>query len=565
MDPLAAFGRVDIPETEQLASAGLLDFMKMASSAALLYRKPLVTAEAFVWSGCDYMESPERLLMASEKLTSADVGQLIYHGMPYIHSAYAWPGYFAWHNSFGSFINRNSLLWPYIRKINAAIAKNQYLVQSGRRSPAIGLYFGSLRSELPYTGPEFREELSDGEIPGFDRRERYDSIRFDTRCDRWQFLTVRARKAALALTRFGYDYAHINAESLLKARLDGKLLRVGNAAFEALVVPGLPFIDVAAAERIRELADAGFPVFCTEEKPFEAFGFKDAASNDNRVKTAFQTVRLVSLNTQPKELRDAGVLPDVDFCGQDGFDAMKREYEGGVKAYFIRSHKEHGRLVSVSFHTDSTDAVLFDSRSGGFARVSAKVKDGWAELELPFVPFGALWVLFGSGIETQANPQWFTELRASVCGEVLCSLENGWKLSLSSAIQGDEKQVQRANYTLADWSDDEVLGGYTGWGVYEISLDLGEALPENAVLDLGTVADIAVVYINGQKIGEKLARPYAFALDKFLKPGKNALRVEVLNSLRNGMIGAGRLQTPHARTTSGLLGPVCVKVLREKE
>ena len=565
MDPLAAYGRVDIPETEQLASAGLLDFMKMASSAALLYKKPLVTAEAFVWSGCDYMESPARLLMAGEKLTSAGVGQLIYHGMPYIHTAYAWPGYFAWHNSFGSFINRNSLIWPYIAKINAAIARNQYLVQSGRRLPAVGLYFGSLRSELPYTGPEFREELSDGEIPGFDRRERYDSIRFDTRCDRWQYLAVRARRAALFLTQGGYDYAHINAESLINARLDGDTLLVGDAAFKALVVPGLPFIDVRAAERIRELADSGFPVLCTDEKPCEAFGFKDAAQNDGRVKVAFEGTKLVPLNELTDELREAGILPDVDFCAQADFDATKREYEGGSTAYFIRSHSQFARLAKLRFNTASCDAVLFDTRTGGLARVKASVQDGWALLALPFVPFGAMWVLFDSGIEAEENPDWLTELSASVSGKTLCTLNQGWCLNIKSAVQGDEKQTRRAPYTLNDWADDDELGGYTGWGIYENRLDMGQAVPENAVLDLGKVADIAVVYINGQRLGERLAPPYAFKLDKLLKPGINCIRVEVLNSLRNGMIAAGRLQTPHARAVSGLLGPVCIKLPDEKE
>jgi len=555
MDPIKAFGTVDIPETEQLASAGLLDFMKMPVSAAMLYDKPLVTAEAFVWSGCDYMESPNRMLMASDKLTSAGVGQLIYHGMPYIHPEYEWPGYFAWHNSFGSFINRNSLLWPYIGAINIAISRNQYLTQNGKNIVTVAVYMGSLKSELPYTGPEFREELSDGEIPVIDRRERYDHIRFDNRCDRWQYVAAKTRRVGLELAENGYGYVYINGEKLKEAVLKNGKLSVGQVEVEALCLPEVDFMAVETAECIEKLIKAGFPVYCIGAKPQNAFGFLNAEENDRRVKGAFEQAEVVALAELSTRLKQRGALPLVKVNGAKNLDVVMRAFAEGVKAYFIRSHVFEKRMVELSFASPAGKAILYDVKTGKSAKISGAVENGWTKLALPLTHFGAVWVLFGADC-TECDDDWYLELQASVSGRVEQLIQDGWSLTLTSSIPSDPKSVVRENYAVADWSDDEELCKYTGWGVYEKTVVLKDADDRKLYLDLGIVCDIAKVFVNGHMVGERIAPPYAFSISDFVKNGENIIRIEVLNSMRNGMIAAKLVQTPHTLATSGLIGPV---------
>ncbi len=555
MDPLKAFGRVDIPETEQLASAGLLDFLKMPASAALLYDKPLATAEAFVWSGCDYMESPQRLLMGSAKLTSAGVGQLIYHGMPYIHPDYEWPGYFAWHNSFGSFINRNSLIWPYISRVNAAISRNQYLTQTGANKVTVAVYMGGLRSELPYTGQEFREELSDGEIPVIDRRERYDHINFDTRCDRWQYVAVKVRETGMKLAAAGYGYCYINGEKLSEAKLvDGKL-QAGKAIFEALCLPSVDFINTEDAICVGKLVSAGFPVFCIDQKPSKSFGYLDAEKKDKKVRNAFNHVPVTALDDLDQKMKAAGIAPLADLNGAGNLDVVCREYDDNVKAFFIRSHIFDTRSVDVTVQSNSDRAVLYDVLTGKTTQVTGTYSNGRATFKIPFTHFGSVWII--TGMEDDISDcKWFEELKASVAGETVIELNEGWNLTLSSEIHSDLKQTAREDYCLADWSDDEELSTYTGWGVYEKDLDLPLCAGKELYLDLGVVCDIAKVYINQRLVGERFAYPYAFSLKDHLKDGWNHIRIEVLNSLRNGMIAAKLVQTPHTKATSGLIGPV---------
>lgn len=555
MDPLKAFGRADIPETEQLASAGLLDFLKMPASAALLYDKPLATAEAFVWSGCDYMESPQRLLMGSAKLTSAGVGQLIYHGMPYIHPDYDWPGYFAWHNSFGSFVNRNSLMWPYIPQVNAAISRNQYLTQTGKNKVTVAVYMGGLRSELPYTGQKFREELSDGEIPVIDRRERYDHINFDTRCDRWQYVAVKARETGMKLAGAGYGYCYINGEKLSEAKLvDGKL-QVGKAAFEALCLPAVGFINTDDAVCIGKLIAAGFPVFCIDRKPDASFGYLNADDNDRKVRNAFADASVSVLEDLDKDLKTAGIAPLVGLNGAENLDVVCREFDNGVEAYFIRSHIFDTRTVDVTVKTNGGEAVLYDVLTGKTARITGAYSNGEATFKIPFTHFGSVWLILGSE-DDLPDGSWLDELKVSVTGEPLINLNEGWNLTLTSEICSDLKQTERKDYFPADWSDDEELSTYTGWGVYEKDVDIPEDAGSDLYLDLGVVCDIARVYVNQDSVGEKIAYPYTFSLKGRLKDGRNHIRIEVLNSMRNGMIAANLVQTPHTKAASGLIGPV---------
>ena len=69
---------------------------------------------------------------------------------------------------------------------------------------------------------------------------------------------------------------------------------------------------------------------------------------------------------------------------------------------------------------------------------------------------------------------------------------------------------------------------------------------------MGTVAEQAEVYLNGQYVGYKLWAPYVTDLTGFVKSGKNSLEIKVTNSLAN-KYGKVRLH-------SGLLDRVVLKV-----
>ncbi len=81
MDMIAMAGLASIPETESML--GPEADMKIMTSGALLYNKPLMTAESVVFINRAYTTTPQTIRLAVDKLFAAGVNQVIYHGVPY--------------------------------------------------------------------------------------------------------------------------------------------------------------------------------------------------------------------------------------------------------------------------------------------------------------------------------------------------------------------------------------------------------------------------------------------------------------------------------------------------
>jgi len=60
---------------------------------------------------------------------------------------------------------------------------------------------------------------------------------------------------------------------------------------------------------------------------------------------------------------------------------------------------------------------------------------------------------------------------------------------------------------------------------------------EQIRLDLGTVYDLAEVWINGKLVGSLWKAPYALDVTQALKPGDNRLEIKVTNEWTNRIMG----------------------------
>jgi hypothetical protein len=81
---------------------------------------------------------------------------------------------------------------------------------------------------------------------------------------------------------------------------------------------------------------------------------------------------------------------------------------------------------------------------------------------------------------------------------------------------------------------------FSGQATYYNSFDVTASdLEKGAVLllALNNVKEIADVYLNGKRLGQHWHRAHLFALKEELKPGKNDLVIEVVNSINNRLIG----------------------------
>jgi hypothetical protein len=104
------------------------------------------------------------------------------------------------------------------------------------------------------------------------------------------------------------------------------------------------------------------------------------------------------------------------------------------------------------------------------------------------------------------------------------------------------------------WTD-YALPTYSGIGVYTQTVTLCEAdVDSRLMLDLGQVLVAAEVFVNGESVGVRLARPFSFDLTNCVRKGENTISIHVANTI-----------APHYQTVpalhlgpveSGLIGPV---------
>ena len=126
---------------------------------------------------------------------------------------------------------------------------------------------------------------------------------------------------------------------------------------------------------------------------------------------------------------------------------------------------------------------------------------------------------------------------------------------------------------LISWTDHDNAGVkyYSGSGFYTRALDVPAAMlagKKRVSLDLGDVRALAEVFVNGKSAGVLWKAPFRADITDLVKPGVNALKIEVMNLWINRLSGDMKLppEKRFCRTNivkpswriqpAGLLGPV---------
>lgn len=151
-------------------------------------------------------------------------------------------------------------------------------------------------------------------------------------------------------------------------------------------------------------------------------------------------------------------------------------------------------------------------------------------------------------------------------------LDGPWEVSFDPNSGGPVQPVTFA--TLEDWTlrSEEGIRYYSGTAVYRKTVEM-PASTGPVWLDLGDVRSIARVRVNGRDLGTLWKPPYRLEMSAAVKPGKNALEIEVVNTWLNRLLGDDQPGVTKRRTSAttktwrgplqpaGLLGPVRIAQL----
>jgi hypothetical protein len=157
----------------------------------------------------------------------------------------------------------------------------------------------------------------------------------------------------------------------------------------------------------------------------------------------------------------------------------------------------------------------------------------------------------------------------------VATVAGAWRVSFPANL-GAPSEIM---LPLQSWTKhaDEGVRYFSGTATYTKSVDATREwfrAGARTLLDLGNVADMAEVSVNGQSVGFLWKPPYRVDVTSALRAGRNAIEIKVTNEWSNRIIGdqiapanrrvlspaggGGRGGGAAAPAESGLLGPVTV-------
>tara|TARA_R110002096_G_scaffold262296_1_gene455797 strand:- start:8066 stop:11557 length:3492 start_codon:yes stop_codon:yes gene_type:complete len=263
----------------------------------------------------------------------------------------------------------------------------------------------------------------------------------------------------------------------------------------------------------------------------------------------------IAIDAGDKELR---VLKAV-------FGKFKAETKGIPKNYETYDITEGIKaLVATGDLNIPVTSQLIDKRAINGNKTTLKITYSTDEEERTiFIPEGQVLNLSKDGTKPELvynadNINWVTPNAGKITytyasGEIKSAevksipkpidLSNSWEVSfpLNSEV------LEKVNFTeLISWSDhkDENIQHFSGTATYKKEFVLSENLLQTdkpLELDLGSVAAIAEVIINGKNVATLWKSPFRINIDDFVKTGKNVLEVKITNLWPNRLIGDEKL------------------------
>lgn len=598
-DGLMHFKTVDVPMGEFWLNSPTHDKpndMADAISGAHIYGKKIIQAEAFTTLRMDWSEHPGNMKILLDRNYALGINKMVYHVFAHNPWIDRKPGMTL--DGIGLYFQRDQTWWkPGKAWVNYA-ERVQTLLQQGNPVVDIAVFTGD---EIPR-----RAVLPDRLVPvlpGIFGKDVVANERIRL-MNTGQPLRVKPmgvnHSANMADPEnwvnplHGYAYDSFNPDVLSTAVVkDKKVVFASGASYAILVIPGkmamdpnYQYMNFETVKQLLALVKAGATVLLNE-KPLYQSGLKQVPETefkrivDDLWKPGrkgegfvhigpFKDDTFKSLNLE----RDLFVA-DAGQISYARYIAYTHRKTDRKDIYFVANQLDSVRLLDFSFRiTDlKTAPELYDPVSGKRWKAGDwSLRDGRLELQVKLEANASLFVSF----DRNAEPAKPVAGKANfTVPQTVQTLTDNWNVSFDPAYGEPSKSVFFKG--LSDWSSsaDSLIKYYSGTAVYTKTFEFKGNKTAEIYLDLGKVANLADVKVNGVSCGIVWTPPYRLDISNAIKEGENELSIAVSNTWANRLIGDQRLPENKRITwttapyklslegkpllEAGLLGPVTIQ------
>lgn len=516
---------------------------KYVSSAAHLTGKRVVSAEEMTNTYKVFTTPLEFLKVGSDMSAISGTTHSVWHGFNYSPLEAPFPGWV----QYGTFHNERNTWWPYVNLLNDYRARMSSQLQNADMFTDIAILPANydMWTEIGVQTEPFPVKLN---IP-------YTSLIWE----------------AIHKNGGGADYV---SDIILKDATvkDGKL-RYGPKSYGVLFIVEVSGITPEALAKIEEFVESGGRVFCIGKFPEKSLGFYEYSARDKRIAQGVEKLKSFKDNfillEKPadgkylewyEDVMERYSLPHAITISQPDRFLLQNHYvtdDGSDMFLFVNANLSESRETDITFPKSiisGRKAWLYDPSSGK-RYVLPVGKDG--SLHFKFGPSESYLFVFNklSGKAPVWNP-------LPVSGSD-STLVNGWKLTLHQP-QLDSTWTAEMD-TLQDFKEmkDSSFVTFMGTVTYSSTVTLQKGnLPK--YINLGKVADICELKVNGADAGTKWFGERVYDISSLLHEGDNTIEVKVttltgnyVHTLKDNK-AAQRfvLRRNQPYVSAGLIGPV---------
>ena len=525
-------------------------FVKQAASAAHIYNKRIVGAEAFTTIGHHWDDVIWRDMKSSfDHEVCAGLNRTYIHTFTNSPKEMGLPGqeYFA-----GTHFNPNITWWKLAKPFFDYIARVQYMAQNGTFQADVLYYYGD-------------------QVPNI--------------------ATRKASDPARALP--DYDYDVINEECLLQLDVqDHRITLPYGNKYQILVLPDDVVMSVTALKKITSLVKAGATVIGPK-----ILGTMSLEKYPAAIKTITQeSATLWGDVTTPKGKRAVGkgqvawgytakewlhendVLADCAFVGVEDsshFDYIHYTQGEQMDYYFLSNQQPEAVNVDVRFRVTGKLPEFWNPETGEIVTAKAFTqKDGITTIPVSFRPYGSWIVVFKQNIPKEQQGE---QHKNFANYRVIDTLAEGWDVTFENNF-GQPNKIRFPELMSWTMHPDSTIRYYSGAAMYSQTFTAPMDVQDACFLDLGAVEDVGIarVTLDGKNLGVLWSPPYRVKLGKLQRGSVHTLQVEVINSWRNRLVGDRNLPIDQRYTQTnitirkdwklldaGLIGPVTLQIAND--
>lgn len=477
---------------------------RLATSCAHIYGKKLTSSETSTSAGPSFVRTPSSLKQRMDRFFTYGVNNTVLHLYISQPSEDRLPGSNAW---FGTEFNRNNTWFKHMDLYTQYIKRCNYMMRQGWYQADVAYFIGE------------------------------DAPRMVGIMEPW----IPA----------GYQFEHMNAEVIMRDMTvkDGMLTLPHGVQFKVLVLPRrLKTMRPELLEKIERLILDGAIVM--GPAPERSPSLQNQPEADRRVKEMAARIwgDVDGVNVKQRRYGKGMICDGLDFetlfaqlgyvpdCKvPDGMNVYQGHQKDGDTDIYILSNQDNRALtMDVAFRVTGKQPELWDPVTGVIRKLPAfRQEEKTTVVPMRLDKNECVFVVFREKGEPSA-----TTLEANYPAPLRTQEATGeWNVTFESAFKTPSPVRMATLDNLSDNANDSIRY-FSGTATYTTSVNLDRAgRGEHMFMAFDNVGTMAKVYINGKYAGGVWTAPYRLDVTDFVKNGNNDVKVEVVNTWVNRIVG----------------------------